>query len=345
MTNSVTTNAGTVVPTGELVKLRPADLRPNPANPRLLFDREPLADLKENIRVHGVLVPITVFQLPGSDKFGILDGARRHRCCVELEDEGFTLTIPANVVQPPDKIAGLLYMFSIHNFREAWELMPTALSLKIVMDELGETDSKKLSHLTGLSDPQIERCKKLLEVPEDLQALSLDPDPKTRIPSNFWIEAYPVMGLVNTELPRLIDEFGTNGILLRLVEKYRAKRIKSVIHFRRIVEAYDATLDDPDRRAEMVVRLEEYIRNIELETRRAFDPFILDNRKVQSAVRACETFLHQLDRAKITLSIDTDRDTLMQALRNVRAFLDGLLQQMEGSDPPQAADTGPEDEG
>jgi ParB family transcriptional regulator, chromosome partitioning protein len=329
--------ASTVVPTGELVHLRPADVKPNPANPRLLFDPEPMKDLKENIRLHGVLVPITVFPLPGSEKFGILDGARRHRCCTELEDEGLAISIPANVVQPPDRMAGLLYMFSIHNFREQWELMPTALSLQIVMEDLEETDTKKLSHLTGLSEPQVERCKLLLEVPRRFQELSLDPNPKLRIPSNFWIEAHPVMEIIDAEVPSLMKRHGRGGILDKLVEKYRQKRIKSVIHFRRIVEAYEIANEEEESRAAVLERLAQYVEDTQLETRRAFDEFIVDNRKAQAAMRACETFIGQITRARIEHTIDADREQLIAELRRVRALVDGLLVGMEGSDPPAEA--------
>ncbi|MBI1806101.1 MAG: ParB N-terminal domain-containing protein [Ignavibacteria bacterium] len=134
-----------VVPGGRLLKLGLNEIKPSTNNPRHLFDPEPLNDLKENIRQHGVLVPITVYQLKGQDKYGILDGERRYKCCQDIREEGLargeklTIEIPANVVDPPTKIAGLLYMFSIHNFREGWELMPTALSLKVVMEELGTT--------------------------------------------------------------------------------------------------------------------------------------------------------------------------------------------------------------
>lgn len=122
-----------VVPRGVLQDLLPEQIVPSKNNPRLLFDPEPLNDLRNNIRQHGVLVPITVYPLKGQEKYGILDGERRHKCCVDLQAEGLSLTIPANIVEPPTKIAGLLYMFSIHNFREQWELMPTALSLQTVM--------------------------------------------------------------------------------------------------------------------------------------------------------------------------------------------------------------------
>ena len=122
-----------VVPAGTLRKLSPTDIKPSTNNPRALFDASPLLELKKNIAAHGVLVPITVYQAKGQSKFSILDGERRYRCVVDLTKEGHlgadgkALLLPANIVEPPTKIAGLLYMFSIHNFREGWELMPTAL--------------------------------------------------------------------------------------------------------------------------------------------------------------------------------------------------------------------------
>lgn len=211
----------------------------------------------------GVPGPITVYQLKGQDKYAILDGERRFRCCRELRDDGLDITIPANVVDPPTKIAGLLYMFSIHNFREQWELMPTALSLKIVMDELGVKDNSAITKLTGLSEPQIERCKLLLSFPERYQQLSLDPDPKTRIPSNFWIELSPVLDLCKNELPRLYERLGRSEIIDKLVEKYRARNVKSVIHFRRIMEVYE--VNDGEVRKEVLKRIQDYVLKPELE--------------------------------------------------------------------------------
>ena len=131
-------DVGSVVPSGELKHLQVDDVKPSSNNPRLLFDPSPLEELKKNIAEHGVLVPITVYRPKGQAKYSILDGERRYRCVKELTDEGRqgkgkqSLTIPANVVEPPTMIAGLLYMFSIHNYRAQWELMPTALSLKII---------------------------------------------------------------------------------------------------------------------------------------------------------------------------------------------------------------------
>lgn len=277
-------------------------------------------------------MPLTVYQLAGQELFAILDGERRHRCCADLEREGLDIDLPANVVEPPDKVAGLLYMFSIHNFREAWELMPTALSLKVVMQELGEDDDKALSRLTGLGMKQIERCKILLAFPARFQQLSLDPDPETRIPPNFWIEAHPVISLAEAELPDLAKQLGRDGISDKLVEKYRNRGVKSVVHLRRIMEAYQVA---EERRQQVLETLRRYILDVSVETRAAFDEFVVESRRVQNALRACEDFVEHITRAQVEYIVD-DRDVLVVALERVESVARGLIDRLEGSDAPDS---------
>ncbi len=321
----------TVVPTGELKTLMVRDVVPNRGNPRMLFDPEPLKDLRDSIRLHGVLVPITVYPIPAQKKFGIIDGERRYRCCVDLEKEGVSVPIPANVVQAPSRLASLLYMFSIHNFRAPWELMPTALSLQIVMEELKERDTERLSNVTGLSVPQVERCKKLLAFPKRFQDLSLDPDPATRIPSNFWIEVLPVLDLTEKILPDMTKEMGRDGIIDNLVSKYRKGKIKSVIHFRRIMEAYDIA-ETAEQRERVALRLRDYIVDPNLETRRAFDEFVLEKWRVEGAIAACSDFVNQLQRAKLDYTLENDQ--LVVSLQRVRSYITGLLEELKGGDEP-----------
>lgn len=317
-----------IVPTGSLMKLRVSQVKPSSDNPRHLFDPVPLADLKDSIRHNGVLVPITVFHLKGQDKYAILDGERRYICCKELEEEGQPVMIPANVVEPPDKLAGILYMFSIHNFRQDWELMPTALSLRTVMTDTDEHDTRRLCQLTGLGGAQVERCKKLLTFPERFQKLSLDPNPETRIPPNLWIEAYPVLDVCEKELPDLVADLGRDGITDVFVQKYRSRRIKSVIHFRRIMEAYE----EERTQAEAIGRLRDFILDEGLETRKAFDGLVEERRKIEGAVDACDTFIRQIQRLKLDYTVE--RDEIIRALKEVREYADQLLQNLAGSDPP-----------
>jgi len=322
---------------GVLRRLRPEDIKPSQHNPRHLFDRPEIEELKRSIHDNGVLVPITVYQPKGQTKFSILDGERRYKCVLELNSEDRDLDIPANVVEPPSKLAGLLYMFNIHNFREAWELMPTALGLKIIIQELRQDDTSGLAKITGLSETQVERCKKLLKFDERYQQMSLDPDPATRIPSNFWIEALPVLDLAQEELPRLAEALGRNGITDKLLEKYRDKprKIKSVIHFRRIMEAHELSEGDPAVRQSIVRRLERFILDRSLETREAFDEFVVEKRQARSGVSVCDNFIASLQRLKLTYTTDdTDRQLLRASLKKVEDYCKSLHRALEGRDEP-----------
>lgn len=330
-----------VIPSGQLRLLSVDDIKPSANNPRLLFDPPQLAELKKNIGEHGVLVPITVYQPKGQVKFSILDGERRYRCVVDLTKEGHfgkdgkPLKIPANIVEAPSMIAGLLYMFSIHNFRADWELMPTALSLKIVMQELEVTDTEVLSKMTGLSERQVERCKSLLTFPERFQKLSLDPDPTTRIPSNFWIEALPVLDLAMDKVEN-VKKLGRDTATDKLVEKYRNRKIKSVIHFRRIMESYELAEDDAAQRAKVIRRIEQFFLNPKIETREAFDEFVVEKKRVQNAIAACEGFITQLRRFKLRYTADDEeRKNLRDALRQVKNYCESLEQALVGSDDPE----------
>jgi ParB/RepB/Spo0J family partition protein len=335
-----------VIPTpGVLRRLRPEDIKPSQHNPRHLFDRPEIEELKQSIHDNGVLVPITVYQPKGQTKFSILDGERRYKCVLELNSEDRDLDIPANIVEPPSKLAGLLYMFNIHNFREAWELMPTALGLKIVIQELKQDDTKALAKLTGLSEAQVERCKKLLKFDERYQQMSLDPEPTTRIPSNFWIEALPVLDLVEDQLPALAKALGRDGIIDKLVEKYRdkPKKIKSVIHFRRIMEAYELSEGDAPLRQSIVRRLEKFVLDRSLETREAFDEFVVGKRQARSALSVCENFIASLQRLKLTYTVDdTERELLRASLKQVEAYCKSLHRALEGRDEPLPKDVGEE---
>jgi len=318
----------TIVPSGELKQLTVAELKTSVTNPRQLFDPEPLQELKESIRKHGVLVPITVYKKAGQDLYSILDGERRYRCCKELEEEGIIKEIPANIVKPPDKIAGVLYMFSIHNFREQWELMPTALSLKEVMDELKEKDNKELASLTGLSPTQVERCKWLLSYPEQFQKMSLHKDPTKRIPSNFWIEAYPVLKIYEEKLPLFVQEKGREAIIQSLVDKKNKGKIKSIIHFRKIQDAYSRAKGNKEDEDKFLDKLKEFITNKNMEIPEAFDNF-LPPRNIKTALKACSDFTEKLDRLKLEYTTD-NKEELVEALEKVRNFVENILTELKG---------------
>jgi hypothetical protein len=120
------------------------------------------------------------------------------------------------------------------------------------------------------------------------------------------------------------------------VQKYRNGKIKSVIHFRRIMESYDLSEGEPDNRAAVLRRVEEFFLNPALETRAAFDEFIVQKKRVQTAIAACSEFMDQLRKLRLRYTgDDEDRRTLCDALRQVEAYCKSLADTLEGRDEPE----------
>lgn len=209
------------------VKTVPTDsLKANPHNPRMLFDKEPLRTLEASIAKVGILVPLTVYWNNKQKRFVILDGQRRWICAQNINLEN----VPVNQVAEPNLVQNIVTMFQIHQNREDWELMPTALTLEVLIKELQEKDEKKLALHTGLALATVARCKKLLSFPKKFQDLMLDPDPDKRVKADFFIEIHTI---VNDRLVVKMDWFSKDEFTWRMLEKYDARLgLKSVTDFR-----------------------------------------------------------------------------------------------------------------
>lgn len=277
------------------------DLSPNPLNPRRLFDRIPLDTLKESIRNNGILVPLTVYLEPRTQRFYIIDGERRWKCAEEIETdetEPKHIPVPANVVDPPDPVANILWMFNIHNLRQQWELMPTALSLQALMTKLKEHDDEKLSKLTKLSEPNVRRCKILLTFKKPYQEMMLHTDPKERIKANFFIELKPVLDLYETLPKRASGGKSRDELTDHFLDLYKRGQINSVIDFRRVLEARDR-LHEADRDDDFVTAAQRLTSEKNASIRKLFDPLVADDRTAESAEEVCREFLKTIRKMKL----------------------------------------------
>jgi ParB/RepB/Spo0J family partition protein len=213
------------------VKSLPTDkLKPNPHNPRMLFDRDDLHVLRESIRRVGILVPLTVYREERTGDYVILDGQRRWMCAQRVGLK----TIPVNQVAEPTLVQNIVTMFQIHKLRKDWELMPTALKIEFLMRNLGERKEKRLAELTGLDEAVVIRCKKLLSYNKRYQDTMLDADPNKRRKADFFIELYPVR---NDREVRKFPWFEKDKFTDDMLKKVDQKGIKSVTDFR-IVKQY-----------------------------------------------------------------------------------------------------------
>jgi ParB family chromosome partitioning protein len=232
------------------------ELTPNPHNPRMLFDKQPMAVLAASIRRVGILVPLTVYRDERRKKFVILDGQRRWMCAqtVGLPE------IPVNEVAEPSLVQNIVTMFQIHKLREDWELMPTALKVELLIKELNERNDARLAELTGLDEAVVVRCKKLLSFDKQFQDRMLDPDPDKRVKADFFIELHAV---VKDREVKKFEWFHEKPFVVQMLEKYEHpdKPIKAVTDFR-IIKQHVSNARRANVLPKLSVRLKRFAENV-----------------------------------------------------------------------------------
>lgn len=193
------------------------NISPNPHNPRRLFDPDPLSVLKGSIDKLGVLVPLDVYPKDPSsdsvdDQFILLDGERRWRCVQEL---GIS-EVPCIIIEAPSEQHNILTMFHIHNVREGWQLMPTALKLEQLMGLLNPENERELAELTKLSISQVRRCKILLTYPDRFQQMMLTPV-SDRFKADFFIDLQRIRGpALDNQFPLWVEREDENCVDLMI---------------------------------------------------------------------------------------------------------------------------------
>ena len=233
-----------------VASLPTSSLKPNPHNPRMLFDRADLHVLRDSIAHVGILVPLTVYREKSTGDYVILDGQRRWICAQEV---GLT-TVPVNEVAEPTTVQNIVTMFQIHKLRKDWELMPTALKLEVLMRALKEVRGTVLAELTGLDEAVVTRCKKLLSYSKRYQDMMLDADPDKRVKADFFVELYAVR---NDREVRKFSWFKKDKFTDDMLRKFEAKGIKAVTDFR-VVKQYINNAVKAKKTATISKRLEEF---------------------------------------------------------------------------------------
>jgi ParB family transcriptional regulator, chromosome partitioning protein len=137
-------------------------IKPNPKQPRQVFDEDALAELEHSIREFGLMQPIVVRELPG-DEYELVMGERRLRASQQAELE----SIPAIVRQTADE--AMLRDALLENIHRV-QLNPLeeAAAYQQLLDEF-EVTHEELAGRIGRSRPVITNTIRLLKLPLPVQ--------------------------------------------------------------------------------------------------------------------------------------------------------------------------------
>ncbi len=137
-------------------------IKPNPEQPRSVFEQESLEELAASIRSLGVIQPITLKET-GTDQYMIISGERRYRASLLAEKT----TIPAYIRTAADD--NVVEMALIENIqREDLNAIEIALAYQKLIENYGLTQ-EKLSERIGKKRATIANYLRLLKLPAEIQ--------------------------------------------------------------------------------------------------------------------------------------------------------------------------------
>lgn len=149
------------VPGATFAEVPVSAIRPNPKQPRTVFDEDDMAELVHSIQEIGVLQPIVVRRLDGVDgvDFELIMGERRWRASKAAGNE----TVPAIIKATEDD--ALLRDALLENLhRSNLNVLEEAAAYRQLLDDFG-CSQEELAGRIGRSRPQISNTLRLLRLP------------------------------------------------------------------------------------------------------------------------------------------------------------------------------------
>lgn len=139
-----------------------SQIKPNPNQPRTVFDEEALEDLSKSIAQHGLVQPITLRKINPSE-YQIISGERRWRA----SQKAGLKSVPAYIRQVDDE--NVLELALIENIqREDLDSMEIAISYQRMLDELSITQ-EELAKKVSKNRSTVTNFLRLLNLPPEIQ--------------------------------------------------------------------------------------------------------------------------------------------------------------------------------
>ena len=177
--------AGTAPGEGRLRDLPLDDIAVNRRQPRRAFDADELAELAASIRALGVVQPVVVRPLPApasvpmpgagsarsdadAPRYELIAGERRLRAARMAGLD----TVPA-LLRPADEAGALEIALAENVAREDLNAIEEAQAFAALVDEFGLTHGR-VGELVGRSRVAVTNTLRLLELPDDVQAMIED---------------------------------------------------------------------------------------------------------------------------------------------------------------------------
>lgn len=200
---------------GSITRIKISSISPNPFQPRLDFDKEPLLELANSIKEHGIIQPITVRKI-GRNEFQIISGERRYQASkLAGIDE-----LPCFIRIADDQ--HMLEMAIVENVqRKDLNAIEIALSYQRLIDECN-LSQEELGKKVSKNRSTVANFLRLLKLPIEIQKALRD----DKITMGH---ARALLALSNEkEMLITLNEILENNLSVRAVEEKRKSQVKSL---------------------------------------------------------------------------------------------------------------------
>ena len=200
---------------GSITRIKISSISPNPFQPRLDFDKEPLLELSNSIKEHGIIQPITVRKI-GRNEFQIISGERRYQASkLAGIDE-----LPCFIRIADDQ--HMLEMAIVENVqRKDLNAIEIALSYQRLIDECN-LSQEELGKKVSKNRSTVANFLRLLKLPIEIQKALRD----DKITMGH---ARALLALSNEkEMLITLNEILENNLSVRAVEEKRKSQVKSL---------------------------------------------------------------------------------------------------------------------
>ena len=200
---------------GSITRIKISSISPNPFQPRLDFDKEPLVELANSIKEHGIIQPITVRKI-GRNEFQIISGERRYQASkLAGIDE-----LPCFIRIADDQ--HMLEMAIVENVqRKDLNAIEIALSYQRLIDECN-LSQEELGKKVSKNRSTVANFLRLLKLPIEIQKALRD----DKITMGH---ARALLALSNEkEMLITLNEILENNLSVRAVEEKRKFQVKSL---------------------------------------------------------------------------------------------------------------------
>jgi len=206
----------------------------NRLNPRRVFpDRELDSLCKSIMTVGGIVVPLVAFKK--DDRYVLLDGERRLKAAKRLGMKEVPVNIMPKELSDSENISE---MFTIHKEREEWNPVARAMSLAQLRALTPGISDEELQKISGMKENDIREADMILSFPSKMQDRALNQHIKGYgIRPAYLVEIGRALEATRELFPQVIEKYGREKIIDRLIAKVDSRTIRNATHFRKVTDA------------------------------------------------------------------------------------------------------------